>query len=88
MALAAVAAATNLPMTADFTELNVRFLVYASPVARGFEFVLGMATYLAWQRLGRLSMKWVLATALELAALGIVAWWYLGGHVVLRPLFT
>ena len=88
MALAAAAAATNLPMTADFTELNVRFLVYASPVARGFEFVLGMATYLAWQRLGRLSMKRVLATALELAALGIVAWWYLGGQAVLRPLFT
>lgn len=87
LGLAAVASAAGLPRTAGFTELNIAFLVYASPLARGFEFVLGMVTYLAWQSLGRLSVGRMRATGLEVAALALVAWWYFGGQTMLRPLF-
>jgi len=53
--------------------VDVNGTVYVNPVAHLFEFVLGMATALAWRRVSpsiRLS-RWT-ATAIEMAVLGVV----------------
>ncbi|MBS7789679.1 acyltransferase [Roseococcus sp. SDR] len=88
LGVAGIAALAGLPMTGGITEASTRMLVYASPLARGFEFVLGMVAWLAWTRLGRLRLGLIGGTALELAALALLAGWFLGGQAALRPLFA
>lgn len=55
--------------------INMHGLAYISPVARLFEFVLGMCTWLLWQRLHRcVRIGPVWCTLGEVAALGLTLW--------------
>ncbi|RIK98146.1 MAG: hypothetical protein DCC71_21205 [Proteobacteria bacterium] len=76
LALAGVAAALALPAkSVDAWSVTAPGLVYVHPLARVFEFVLGMCCTLAFPRLAaRLHGRRALATALELAALAALLW--------------
>lgn len=76
----------NIPENAGPEQLSAMFLTYASPLFRGFEFVLGMSTYLLWQRLDRRLPGRGAAWALEAGALALVLWWVLSGFWAAREL--
>jgi peptidoglycan/LPS O-acetylase OafA/YrhL len=70
----------GLPAEAPVPEaLGVAFLTYASPLFRGFEFVLGMTAYIGWKRLDRMGGGLVAGTVIELAAIGVCLLWVTGG---------
>jgi peptidoglycan/LPS O-acetylase OafA/YrhL len=74
--LAAIVYATAMPATIDPSEYRISALalLYGNPLARLFEFTLGMTVALAWQRgHDRLRLSLCLATALELGLLGAIA---------------
>jgi peptidoglycan/LPS O-acetylase OafA/YrhL len=68
-----LARAWKLPFMGDPAgSVDQFWLVYIFPPARLFEFTLGMAAYLLWQRLEpRLRLGRTAATAVELAAVGV-----------------
>ncbi len=65
---------------------NLYLLSYASPLTRGFDFVLGMASYLLWRRFVRASLlsrtAWTLMETLALA--GVAAWIFVGCAALAR----
>ncbi len=81
--LVAIAYATDMPAAINPNENRVSALalLYGNPLARLFEFALGMTVALAWHRgHDRLRLPWGAATAVELALLGaIVADFYWAG---------
>jgi len=63
----------NLPTLYQFA--------YSSPLARGFEFVLGMSAYVLWERLApKLALSLALASGLEAALLILLALWIFAGN--------
>jgi peptidoglycan/LPS O-acetylase OafA/YrhL len=81
-----VVSLAGIPPASGFKELNASFLTYASPLFRGFEFVLGMSSYVGWRWLSRLKMTVTMANLLEVAAVLIVAGWYYWAKNALAPL--
>jgi peptidoglycan/LPS O-acetylase OafA/YrhL len=60
----------------DRTTVTLMQLAYANPLARGFEFVLGMATYLGWRRwIAPLKGSAPIWTFIEIALLAALALW-------------
>jgi peptidoglycan/LPS O-acetylase OafA/YrhL len=59
----------DIPFSGPPTSLNLTFMTYASPLFRGFEFVLGMWSYLLWQAIRPSLAKPRLATLCEAAAI-------------------
>jgi len=76
------------PVSTEPTDLTINFLVYASPLFRGFEFVLGMAVHVVWSKnraSGRPSPR--VATLVELAVLALVLAWTVVGYGPAEALF-
>ena len=85
LALALIAYATAMPAAATLEEENhisALALLYGNPLARLFEFTLGMTAAMTWHRYHhRLQMSLVIATTLEVALLfAIAADLYWAGH--------
>lgn len=78
-AYGALFALFEIPAYSDPQDLSVMFLAYSSPLFRGFEFVLGMASYVMWQTLNRRVIGRAAATGLETAAVLVIVWWALSG---------
>jgi peptidoglycan/LPS O-acetylase OafA/YrhL len=85
--LVLVAKALSLPDGGDVFELTTSSLLYASPLARGFEFCLGMAAYLAWVRLSKVPLSTRQATVVEALAVLAAALWLTLGYSALFPEF-
>jgi peptidoglycan/LPS O-acetylase OafA/YrhL len=71
------AAALGLPIPATRADVaTISQLGYSNPLARGFEFTLGMATYVLWERhLRDRAATPLIWTLLEFAALGLALGW-------------
>jgi len=71
-----VASALGVPLYGEINELSVMSLTYANPLVRGFEFCLGMAAWVLWNRYVRhaalSAMTW---SAIEVAVIGITISW-------------
>lgn len=79
------ASALGLPIPATRADVaTLSQLGYSNPLARGFEFTLGMATYVLWERhlkdRALTTLAWTLA---ELAALGLALGWTFSGSELL-----
>lgn len=82
-AYAIVARVFKIPAySAEMTDLSVNFMIYASPLARGFEFVLGMVAYLGWRALMRSPIK--IGTLTEVAAVSLMVYWFAYGLAFFR----
>lgn len=69
----------------DINKLTAMYATYPNPLMRGFEFVLGMATNVLWQKyLKHRVFSWALWTALEALALALCVWWLMSGYYLLR----
>jgi peptidoglycan/LPS O-acetylase OafA/YrhL len=64
--------ALHIPLNSPMTKLSIFFLCYASPLFRGFEFVLGMSAYVIWTKLKDLRF----GTPMELMAIALIPIWY------------
>ena len=82
-AYGALFALFEIPAYSDPQDLSVMFLASSSPLFRGFEFVLGMASYVMWQTLNRRVIGRAAATGLEnrsraghrlVGAVGLLGW--------------
>ena len=76
-AVYAAGVALGLPTSGgDRMTATLQHLGSYDPLARGFEFVLGMTAYLGWKRgLAPLRLSRSAWTAIETAALGLMALW-------------
>lgn len=71
-----VARAVGLPLYGDINEMSIMSLTYANPLVRGFEFCLGMAAWVLWNRYVRHAALSVMAwSAIEAAVIGITLVW-------------
>ena len=88
-AYAIVASVFHIPATSErLTDLTITFLCYASPLFRGFEFVLGMSAYVVWRRLRTYIPGLLVGTVLEAAAVVVVILWFRNmPHLALSPTF-
>ena len=75
--VAPLGAAWGLPVfSTDGTQATLLQLGCDFPLARGFEFVLGMAACLLWRdRIAPLALSWAAWTAIETVALAVTASW-------------
>lgn len=77
-----------LPVEAGLGKLDISFLTHASPLFRGFEFVLGMSTYVLWDKYWRGKVGPSVATRLEILAAVVVVFWIVFGFDVVRRLLS
>jgi peptidoglycan/LPS O-acetylase OafA/YrhL len=75
-AMILVLKAFSLPPYAGINEISIESATYTNPLIRGFEFCLGMATWVLWDRYIRRA-RWpsYVWTALELTVLAIIVFW-------------
>jgi peptidoglycan/LPS O-acetylase OafA/YrhL len=84
--------AMGVPYDGDLNTLAITPFLYTNPLARVFEFCLGMTAWLAWQRFFQpLRLNLILGTFIEVAAfLFTIYWLYFGfynvQHLVQHPL--
>lgn len=84
---AVIAQAFHIPVASvELTDLTVTYMTYASPLFRGFEFVLGMLVYLGWRRLVQTEFK--IGTTLEIAAVALLIYWMIDGIYRFNFLFN
>lgn len=76
----------EIPYTSPPNELNVVFLTYSSPLFRGFEFMLGMASYVGWKRLERRPPGTTVTTLAEIAVCMLIVWWVTVGFGATRQM--
>jgi peptidoglycan/LPS O-acetylase OafA/YrhL len=76
--------AANLPFEGSMDQVTIASTIYGNPLVRGFEFCLGMATWVAWDRYARHSLlsasMWTKIEGVTLAA--TIAWLGYGAWVV------
>jgi len=87
VAVFAVGALLQLPVEfVTDNRVTVSALTYANPLVRGFEFVLGMSTYLLWsRRISPLDLSLRVWTIIEMAALLLIALWLTLGVASIEP---
>lgn len=70
----------NLPADGGVEDVTITTFIYTQPLARGLEFVTGMAAYVAWHRFIRYRAISIWAyTGIEVAALVGIFWWSADG---------
>jgi len=75
-ALLTVLKLAHVPLDGDVNTLSVQSATYANPLARGFEFCLGMAAWVFWRRYVRaLNLRAVAWTIIEATLLIITTLW-------------
>jgi len=78
----------SLPVSESPFDLTAVSILYANPVARLFEFSLGMAAYIVWLRLSKTSLTTWQATLIEAVVLMIAIYWLTQGYLLLYPYLT
>lgn len=73
------AAVFDIPPTAPPEALGMMFLTYSSPFFRGFEFMLGMSTYVWWRRMERNPPGFGVSALAETGLCLVLLWWGLAG---------
>jgi peptidoglycan/LPS O-acetylase OafA/YrhL len=74
-----------LPLTEVPFEVTALSLLYAFPISRLFDFSLGMAAYVAWLQLSKLSITRWQATLIEATVLLFAVYWLTRGYLILYP---
>lgn len=71
----------RVPLDGDINTVTITSSIYTNPLVRGFEFCLGMATWVLWDRYVRnLKIGFAEWTAIEAALVGAIFAWLGGGY--------
>ncbi|MBF9195366.1 acyltransferase family protein [Microvirga terrestris] len=74
--LALLANVVELPLGSATVETpSTYMLIYTNPLFRGFEFCLGLASWVCWKRLSVISVSRAIATIIEVAAIVLAVFW-------------